>query len=158
MIPFLLVLLGFFLILIEFYLPGAIMGILGGFAILAGIILFASQTTSLTAIILFVIGSAVGIGFLIRFAIWRIVHAKPQYSIYSDQDQEGFQAVSFDQNAIGKTGVVHADLKPGGYILVDGRQQPAISLSGYIPKGEQVIVVSGQEQSLIVKLKKELKP
>lgn len=151
MTPFILVILGLFLILVEFYIPGAIMGILGGISIVTGIILFASHSSSLIAIILFVLGAAISVGLLIRFALWRIVHAKPEYSIYSDQDQAGFQASSYDETAIGKTGKVLADLKPGGYILIEGQQCPAISLSGYISKGEQVLVVSGQEQSLLVK-------
>lgn len=151
MIPFVLVFLGLILILFEFYLPGMVMGILGGISILTGIILFASQTSSWLAIVLFMAGTAVTVWLLIRFAIWRIVHAKPQYSIYSSADQEGYQASSYDKTAIGKTGVVIADLKPGGYILVEGIQHPAISLSGYIVKGEHVSIVGGQEQSLIVK-------
>lgn len=153
--PFLLVILGLCLILLEFYLPGAVMGILGGVSIVTAIILFASQTSSLVAVVLFVLGTVVCVGLLIRFALWRIVHAKPQYSIYSDQSQEGYQASTYDQSAIGKTGLVVADLKPGGYIVIGGHQHPAISLEGYVTKGEHVIVVSGQEQSLIVK-KKEL--
>ena len=159
MLPFLLVFIGLILILVEFYLPGAIMGILGGISIAAGIVVFALQTSSIIALVLFIAVSVVSIIFLIRFAMWRIVHAKPQYSIYSAQNQEGYQAASYDESAIGKKGTVLSDLKPGGYILVDGYQQPAISISGYIPKGEQVIVISGQEQSLIVKLsKKEMNP
>lgn len=152
MISFLLVLLGLVLILFEFYIPGAVLGILGGIAIVAGILLFASQTSSLLAIVLFVLGTAAAVGLLIRFAIWRIVHAKPQYSIYSNANQEGYQASSYDKSAIGKTGVVIADLKPGGYILVEGYQHPAISISGYIAKGEHIVVIGGQEQSLMVKL------
>jgi membrane-bound ClpP family serine protease len=150
MIPFLLVFLGLVLILFEFYLPGAILGILGGVSILAGVLLFASQASSIWSIVLFVAGTAVAAVLLIRFAMWRIVHAKPQYSIYSNAHQEGYQASSYDNNAIGKIGVVIADLKPGGYILVEGCQHPAISLSGYIAKGEQVMVIGGQEQSLMV--------
>jgi len=151
MLPFLLLFLGLVLILFEFYIPGAVMGILGGISILVGIILFASQTSSLIAIVLFVLGSAVAVGFLIRFAIWRIVHAKPQYSIYLSKDQEGYQASSYDKSAIGKTGIVTADLKPGGFISIEGRQHSAISLSGYIARGENVTVVGGQEQSLMVR-------
>lgn len=151
MIPFLLVILGLVLILFEFYLPGAVLGILGGISILVGIILFASQTASLIAIVLFIAGTAVAVGLLIRFAIWRIVNAKPEYSIYSNANQEGYQASSYDQTAVGKTGIVITDLKPGGYILVEGRQHPAISISGYMAKGEHVTVIGGQEQSLMVK-------
>ena len=127
------------------------MGILGGVSILVGILLFASQTNSLLAIILFVVGCAVAVILLIRFAMWRIVRAKEPYSIYSAHDQEGYQASSYDRTAIGKTGTVLADLKPGGFILVEGTQHPALSVSGYISKGEHVVVVGGQEQSLIVR-------
>lgn len=155
MIPFLLVVLGLILILVEFYVPGGIIGILGGISILSGIILFASETSSVIALLLFIIGTAVAVGWMIRFAIWRIKHAKPQYSIYSNADQEGYVASTYDQQAIGKAGIVITDLKPGGYILVEGQQHPAISLGGYIAKGEHVTVVGGQEQSLMVKLKKE---
>jgi len=151
MIPFLFVILGLVLILCEFYLPGAVLGILGGISILFGIILFAFQTSSLMSIVLFIAGAAVAVGLLIRFAIWRIVNAKPQYSIYSNANQEGYQASSYDKEAIGKIGEVLADLKPGGYILVDGNQHPAISIGGYIAKGESVMVIGGQEQSLMVK-------
>lgn len=158
MIPFLLVLLGLVLILLEFFIPGAILGILGGISILVGILLFASQTSSVLAIILFLAGSAAAVILLIRFAMWRIVRSKGSNTIYSEHDQEGFQASSYDPSAIGKTGTVLADLKPGGFILVEGRQHPAISVSGYILKGEIVSVIGGEEQSLIVKSSKKEQP
>jgi membrane-bound ClpP family serine protease len=150
MIPYLLVLLGYILILFEFYLPGAVLGIMGGISILIGIVLFASHSSSLLASFLFILGAGIGVVLLIRFALWRIVHAKQEFSIYSDDNQEGYQASSYDQSAIGKNGIVIADLKPGGFILVEGHQHPAISIGGYISKGEPVTVIGGQEQSLIV--------
>ena len=149
--PFLLVLLGLILIVAEFYLPGGIMAVLGAIAILSGIILFAGETSSLLFLILFIAGTAIGIGLAIRFALWKIIHAKPDYSIYSNQDQEGYVASTFDETAIGKIGLVLSDLKPGGFILINDRQHSAISISGYISKGKEVIVIGGQEQSLMVK-------
>lgn len=155
MISGILFFLGLLLILIEFYLPGGIMGVLGGSALIASVILFA-QTNEWWAVLLFVLAEVICVGLLIRFAMWRIVHAKPGYSIYLHKDQEGYQASSFDATAIGKIGVVMSDLKPGGYIVVDGKQHQAISLTGYCVRGESVLVISGQEESLIVKsLKKE---
>lgn len=151
MLPFLLLLLGLFLILLEFYLPGMIMGILGALSLLAAILLFASQTTSLTALLLFIIGIGFSIGLLIRFAIWRIRRTKPESSIYSDKSQEGYRAAHYDQTAIGKTAVVSADLKPGGYVVIEGKMYAAISVSGYIAKGERVVVIGGQEQNLLVR-------
>jgi len=151
MIPYLLVVLGLILILVEFYVPGGIVGVLGGISILTAVIMFASQTDSILAFLLFFLCTIIAIALVIRYAIWRIIHTKGKFSIYSNHDQEGYVASEYDRNAIGKTGVVLADLKPGGFILVDGQQHPAISLSGYIPKGEDVSVVGGQEQSLMVK-------
>jgi membrane-bound serine protease (ClpP class) len=158
MMPFLLVLLGLVLIFIEFFVPGAVMGTLGSIAVLIGIVLFASESSSLLATVLFVAGTAAAIGLLIRFALWRIVHTKSSYSIYSDKDQQGYQASSYDQSAIGKSGTVLADLKPGGFVLIEGKQHPAISVSGYLSKGDKVTVIGGQEQSLIVKKEIEKEP
>lgn len=151
MISFLLLFIGLLLILIEFYIPGAIMGIIGGLFVAASIVLFASESNSALAIFLFIALAATSLVLLVKFALWRIVHAKPGSSIYLNKDQEGFQASSFDQDAIGKEGIVLSDLKPGGYIMIGGKQHQAISLTGYISKGEKVKVVSGQEESLIVK-------
>ncbi|MBA3721697.1 MAG: NfeD family protein [Parachlamydiaceae bacterium] len=155
MISFLLLFIGLLLILIEFYIPGAIIGIIGSFFVLASIIVFVSQSASILEIILFVVGVVISLLCIVRFALWRIVKAKPGYSIYSDGNQEGFQASRYDAAAIGKKGIVLSDLKPGGYILIDGQQHQAISQAGYISKGSEVIVLSGQEESLIVKQSKK---
>lgn len=144
-------LLGLFLILLEFYLPGAIMGISGGLLIVISVFMFAGQTESTLAVILYLIAVISSIALLIKFVIWRIKSAKPQYSIYSDDAQNGFVASTYDKNAVGKKGIVQSDLKPGGYIKIEGKQHQAISQSGYINRGEEVLVIGGQEESLIVK-------
>lgn len=149
--PFILLAIGFLLVFLEFYLPGAIMGIAGGVFILASLILFAMQTESPLAIALFVIGIFVAMVFLIKFAVWRIRTTKPQRSIYSNAAQNGYQAVAYDASAIGKEGVVLTDLKPGGFIIVEGKQLPAISEEGYLTKGTKVKVIAGTESNLIVR-------
>ncbi len=151
MSPYILLVFGFILIFIEFYIPGAIMGILGGILTFASILVFISEHDSAIAIILYILGVIAGLALLFKFAIWKIRNAKPEYSIYSDSSQHGYKASKYDHEAIGKTAIVLSDLKPGGYILIDGNQVQAISESGYIVKGSHVIVVGGQEESLIVK-------
>jgi len=151
MISWVLLILGFLLIFLEFYIPGAVMGVSGGVMVFISVILFAMNTESPWAIAAFVIGTGIALAALVRFALWRIRTARPERSIYSDASQDGYQASSFDASAIGKTGVVVTDLKPGGHIFVDGKRQQAISQGGYITKGTEVVVVGGQEESLIVK-------
>lgn len=157
--PYLFLGLGLLLILMEFYLPGAIMGVAGGILVIASIVLFAMEASSPFWTLLYIIAVAIAIGFLIKFALWRIRTAKPSRSIYLESDQAGYQASTYDASMIGKKGVVATDLKPGGHIIVEGKRVQAISQSGYLTKGTEVVVLSGQEESLIVKpIKKDVTP
>lgn len=149
--PFILWALGLLLIFIEFYIPGAVMGVTGGVLILLSILMFAYQTQAPLWIALYVVAAIASVAFIIKYALVKIKTAKPNRSIYSNHDQTGYVASKYDKAAIGKKGVVLSDLKPGGYILVDGKQQQAISQSGYLIKGTEVLVIGGQEESLIVK-------
>jgi len=148
---FLLLGVGLLMIFLEFYLPGGIMGTLGVLIVLGSVILFVSESNSLIEVVFFIIGATAALVILFRFALWRIRHAPPDRSIYSDQDQEGFVASAFDREAIGKRGIVETDLRPGGHILVEGKKHLAISQSGYLSKGEEIEIVDGQGESLIVK-------
>lgn len=151
MIPYVLFAIGLLLIFLEFYLPGAVLGIIGSLLMFLSIVLFAQQTDSLIALICFILGAGVCVVYLIRFALWRIVHAKPEFSIYSNKDQKDFQASSYDKTLVGKTGIVITDLKPGGYVLINGKQHQAVSLVGYLQKGTEIVAISGDGESLLVK-------
>ncbi len=148
--PYILLAVGLILVFIEFYVPGAVMGTIGVILIAASLIFFTLENDYPLAVALYIIGIGIGLGFLIKFALWRIKHTRPSMSIYSDASQDGYQASSFDKTLIGKKGVVLSDLKPGGYIIVEDKQHQAISQSGYISKGSEVLVIDGQEESLIV--------
>jgi membrane-bound serine protease (ClpP class) len=151
MSPYLLLFLGMLLIFLEFYVPGAIMGICGGAMVFISIILYAMQSQSLVFTLLYIAGTIVCLALLFKFALWRIRSAKPAHSIFSDSSQEGFIASHVDISVIGKKGIVDTDLKPSGHIIVDGKRLQARSQSGYITKGSEVVVIGGQEASLIVK-------
>jgi membrane-bound ClpP family serine protease len=155
MASLILLLLGLLLIFLEFYLPGAVLGLIGGGMVFASIILFAMEMQTPWIIAVYVVVVGLLLAALIRFALWRIRTARPDRSIYSDADQEGYVASHYDLSAIGKRGIVLTDLKPGGHILIEGKKMQAISQGGYITKGSEVIVVAGTEESLIVKLVKK---
>lgn len=145
---------GLLLIFLEFFLPGGIMTVLGTVCLLASLFFFWSATQSILWTILYFIGIIVLVAFLIRFTLWRIRTASPDDTVYSDYDQEGYIASSYDKAAIGKEGIVDTDLKPGGHVIVNGKRSLAISQSGYIPKGEKVVIIGGEGDSLLVKQKK----
>lgn len=140
---------GLIMIFLEFYLPGAILGTIGGVLLLASVLLAADGEYILFTI-LYTIAVVVSVVALIKYALWKIPHSKQSDSIYSNDAQVGYYASSYDLDAIGKEGIVLSDLKPGGFIEVEGQQLPAISESGYVVKGEKVKVLRGEGDSLIV--------
>lgn len=150
MLPFVLWGIGLGLIFLEFYLPGAIMGTLGGILIGVSLVLFVQESHSLFFVSAYFVAVGLSVGALIKYALWRIPRANPEDSIYSDDSQSGFYASSFDPLLIGREGIVFSDLKPGGYITIDGKQHPAISESGYLVSGDAVVVLRGEGDSLIV--------
>lgn len=149
--PYILLALGLVLVFLEFYLPGAILGALGALFILGSYFVLISRGTTPLEFGLFFVGSIAALYGLIKYALWRIPRAKPGRSIYLKGDQSGYVASHFDKKAIGRDGVVLTDLKPGGYILIDGVQHQAISVEGYVSKGKKVNVLSGEGESLLVK-------
>lgn len=150
MIPVILLFVGLLLIFLEFFLPGAILGAIGGVFLFISIVLFALASSSAWLVLAYIVAIIVIVIFLVRFALMRIKKTRTKQSIFSDASQNGYVASQFDASLIGKTGVVLTDLKPGGHILIEGKKVQALSQAGYLVKGTEVRVVGGQEESLIV--------
>ncbi len=140
---------GLIMIFLEFYLPGAILGTIGGILIVLSILL-AADSDNLPFTVIYTVAVVASVVALIKYALWQIPRGNQKDSIYSNDSQEGYYASSFDVDAIGKEGIVLSDLKPGGFIEIEGQQLSAISDSGYIAKGEKVKVLRGEGDSLIV--------
>jgi len=149
-----LLIIGFVLVFIEFFLPGIVMGVMGGILILASIILFAVESNSIIATFVFVVASITALALLVKFALWKMQNSSPEYSVYSDDNQEGFYAAAKLPHAIGKIAIAMTDLRPGGYVNIEGHRVQAISRSGYITKGSEVEIIANEEESLIVKIKR----
>jgi membrane-bound serine protease (ClpP class) len=153
--PYILLFMGLILIFLEFFLPGAVLGTIGAILLLWSWFSIAAVSESLLEVSLFIGGSLAALYGIVRFALWKIPRSKSSFNIYLKGDQEGYVASGFDKEAIGREGVVLTDLKPGGYILIGNEQHQALSQSGYLSKGEKVIVLSGEGESLIVKKKEK---
>lgn len=127
------------------------MGVSGGIILLWSYLVFIREGAGGLEVFLFILGTLILTALAVKLALWCIPRNK--LGIYLSGDQEGYVSSSYDRAAIGKEGEVLTDLKPGGFILVEGKQMSAISLTGYLEKGKRVIVVSGEGEALLVKLK-----
>ena len=151
LIAILVALAGFLLIYLELYVPGGILGVLGGVALVFSLTLFIWQKKGVMWNVVFATLLVLFIGLTIKLALHRIKKNRHKNTIYADKDQEGFFASSFNTAFVGKAGVVESDLKPSGHVLIEGKREQAVSQGVYIKKGEKVIVIGGEGARLIVR-------
>ncbi|MDJ0651426.1 MAG: NfeD family protein [Simkaniaceae bacterium] len=143
-------LLSLLLIYLEFFIPGAILGILGGVGFCLSILLFIWESAIPWQISTFVITSLLSLALTIKMALWKL---KQKPALFAREEQSGYLASEFAKELIGKSGEALTDLKPSGHIKVEGTRHQAVSESLYIKKGESVKVIAGEGARLIVRKK-----
>ncbi len=148
-----LAILGLLLLYVEFFIPGAVMGICGALLLLASIFLAVSQKISLFLLMGYVFGVIVSVMLIIKLALIKVKSTK---DIYLLGDQEGYMASSVEEGLIGQRAKAASDLKPSGHIFVNNKYHQAVSKNRYIVKGEDVEIIEGKGSYLVVKsLKKK---
>ncbi len=134
-------LIGLFLIYLEFFVPGGILGALGGLAYAASLIIFVwvsqSSITSLIYIILMILLLIA----TVKFSLWKV---KQKPALFAKEEQSGYFASSYDKELIGKEGTALTNLNLSGHILVEGERYQAVSESSYIKKGESIKITGGE--------------
>ena len=151
MIPFILLFVGLLLIFLEFYTPGGILAVCGIIALLFGVTLFLTSSTSLLASVAFIGLMIAGVSFVIWFALHRIKKSGAKNTFYLSSDQEGYQGAAFDASLIGKQGDAVTDLGPSGFIVIEGARYQASCRGPYLDRGKKVIVIGGEGARLLVK-------
>ena len=139
-------LLGLILIYLEFFVPGGILGVLGGCAFLIANFLFVFEAGAVWYSVLFAVVMVVLLIATIRLALWKI---KKKPAMFAQEEQSGYMASSYDKEVVGLTGEALTDLKPSGHIMINGKRHQAVSESAYIKKGESVKIIGGEGARLI---------
>ncbi|QVL56832.1 MAG: serine protease [Simkaniaceae bacterium] len=141
-------LLSLILIYLEFFVPGAVLGILGGVGFCISILLFIWESGNAWLIATFIVFIMALLILTIKLALWKI---KQKPAMFAKEEQSGYLASQYDKEMIGKEGEAATDLKPSGHIRIEGERYQAVSESRYIKKGESVKVVGGEGARLIVR-------
>jgi len=144
-------LIGLIFIYFEFFVPGIVMGVIGGLFLFAGLTLSLIEQTALIWSLVYAIGMILLLVFTIRLALWKIRHSQNSSHFYLGGDQEGYQASSFKKELIGKNGSALSDLKPSGHVEIEKQSYQAVSDGQYIKKGSKIKVLRGEGARLIVK-------
>lgn len=145
MISFILGACAIFVIFLEFFLPGGIMAAFG--CVLAmGSVIFAMSVDMKTGLI------ALGIETVtLALIIYLALKSLKKSRMALEDDQAGFTSCDFDKSLIGKEAIVVKDLRPSGFIEVNGIHYQAVSTGEYLRKDRKVHIIDGEGAHLIVR-------
>ncbi|MFI5206330.1 MAG: NfeD family protein, partial [Candidatus Paceibacterales bacterium] len=145
-----LLLIGLIFIAFEVVVPGAILGILGGLALLGASVVAYSQYGSGWGTIVF-LGSIILLGMLLFFELVILPKTKlgRKFLLKAAVNAKSTNVLG-DDKIIGREGETATELAPSGKILVDGVIYEGFSQEGLIRKGEKIKVVNRDNFRIIV--------
>jgi membrane-bound ClpP family serine protease len=142
---------GILLLAIEVFVPGMVVGIIGGFAILAGVIMSFSLYGADGGILALLGGGLLlGITFYVEFVVLPKTKFARKLSMQASVEGTSQPAVADLSAVLDQPGETVTPLAPSGYIQLQGRRYEAFSQSGYLAKGVPVRVTGLDNFRLIV--------
>ncbi len=149
----LLFLIGVTLLAAEIFLPGALAGIIGAIALLAGSVL-SFREFGLAGGLIASTGALVLLGLMIYLELVVLPRTKfgRRLVVQSTQDATSQPMPAEAAAVVGRTGVALTTLAPSGYVSVENRRYEAFCRTGLAAKGATLKVVAVDNFRLIVTL------
>ncbi|MBL7115484.1 MAG: hypothetical protein ISS35_06940 [Kiritimatiellae bacterium] len=134
----------------EIFVPGGILGVFGGLALIGACVTGFTAFPGYGAVV------ALGIIALIGVAIFLWIRLFPNSSVGRRmtvaRDLHDAKATETGlSELIGKTGSTLSDLHPGGYATIENKRIDVITQGGMISKGESIVVVEVEGNRVVVR-------
>lgn len=144
-------LVGVLLLAAEVFLPGAIAGIFGGVAMLAGcVVAFQQFGTGGGVAATLVAVALLGLTLYLELVWLPTTRFGKRLIVQSTVDATSQPALAVAAEVVGKPAEAITPLGPSGYVLVDGRRYEAFCQTGHVDAGERLRVVGLDNFRLIV--------
>lgn len=143
---------GLIAVVLEIFIPGGVVGTLGGLAIIASIIMGFSKNQTLGGVLL-----AAGV-VLVPVCLIAAMNAAPKLPFSRklflqeslDADKGYVSTERGLDSLLGRKGVVVADLRPSGMVDIEGRRTDVVTNGEMIDKGIRVKVVEVEGNRVVV--------
>jgi membrane-bound ClpP family serine protease len=146
--------LGIFLFAVEVLVPGGILGIAGGVLLLAGCILSFVRYGSTGGLLAVVASILVGaLVFFIEFKILPKTRIGKRFFLSREITATATALQNDARDLVGKAALSATVLSPSGYVEIGGKRYEAVSQSGLISQGAELIVVDANAFQLTVRTK-----
>lgn len=142
---------GILLLALEVFIPGAVLGILGALAILAGVaVAFVIYGLAGGFLALGAGVALLGIALYLEFAVLPKTRLAQTFSMTTTVAGTSQEPVAKLEEVLDQVGETATALAPTGYVLLKGRRYEASSQSGYLAKGIAVRVTGLDNFRLLV--------
>ncbi len=143
---------GIGLILLEFFIPGGIIGIVGFIAILASLFLASGDVELMgKSIFIAMLAAFLVAVILIKFFGKRFTAFDRLVLFDSTSTEKGYISNVNRVELIGKEGILLTALRPAGTALVDGERIDVVSEGSFINKGTAVKIVKVEGSRVVVR-------
>ncbi len=144
-------LVGALLLALEAFVPGVVIGILGGIAILGGVVVAFGTYGAGGGMIALVAGLIlIGVTLYLEFVVLPKTRFAKALSMTASVTGTSQQPIASLDEVLNQSGEAATPLSPSGYVVLKGRRYEAFSQSGYLPKGATVRVTGLDNFRLIV--------
>ena len=140
---------GMLLIGAEIFVPGAVLGTLGGLSLFGAVIVAFGISSQIGFYTLFgvLILTVLTVTAWIKFFPRSRVGQKMTLS----ENGTAFKASESKQALLGKTGTAYSALRPAGFALIEGQRIDVIAEGGIIDKGLPIVVIKVEGNRVVVR-------
>ena len=148
----LLFIVGLALVIAEFFVPGGIVGVLGGVLILLSLILAgANMMQMILAIFIALVVAIIGMVILMKF-FGKKLHVLNKLILKdATTTEEGYVSNVNRTELLGKVGKTITPLRPAGTMLFGSERIDVVSEGGYVDAGEHVEIIKVEGSRIVVR-------
>lgn len=143
---------GLIMLLLEFFVPGGIVGIIGGALIIISLLFAGASVTHMAySIIIAMFIAVIGMVILMKF-FGKKLHVFNKLVLRdATTTEEGYVSNTNRVELIGRVGEAVTPLRPAGVIIIDNERIDAVSEGSYIDKGKIVEVIKVEGSRIVVR-------
>ncbi len=143
---------GFVLLLTEMFLPGGVLGVLGGLALMAAAVLGYIHFGALGGtMVLCALGGITLVGFCVWMQIFPRTAVGRRLTLASSLSTG--DTLPTTAGLIGQEGIALTDLRPAGKALLAGRRVDVVAESAFIEVETPVVVIVSEGARVVVRKK-----
>ena len=145
---------GLVLLILELFVPGGILGIIGG-ALMIISLLFAGESVTHMAYSIIIAMFIAVVGMVVIMKLFgKKLHVFNKLVLKdATTTEEGYVSNENRIDLIGKLGVAQTPMRPAGVIVIDNERIDAVSNGSFIDKGKEIEVIKVEGSRIVVREK-----